>query len=801
MEKFNRTLSRREAMVGLTLTALAPQVLGDSAPTGFPVQPPIADRIAPARPDAMRPASASVRMDGWLGKRMDLSAQRRLLHLDMKPLLAGFQKKPGSHPWIGEHVGKWLHAATLAWVQQGDEGLRRKLDLVVSALVAAQESDGYLGTYLPSQRFGLFEGADWDVWSHKYCLIGLLTYYRYTGNSTAMQAARRAADLLVATFPAQRSILAAGTHNGLASTSVLEPIVEMYRLTGDERYLRFAHYIVAAWDEPQGPALIKTLMTSQQVSQVKPPKAYEMLSNLVGLAELTRITGDRSQLQACLSAWHDIVTHRLYITGGTSQNEHFTANHDLRDDGHAHVSETCVTTTWIQFNLVLLQMTGESRFAHEIERSTYNHLTAAQHPGGEQWCYFTPLRGRKHYLQDPEITCCQSSGPRGLALVPQWAYMQSRLDGDDLLVVNTLESSSVTAQLGGQAVTVEMTSGFPRNADCRLRVQLANPASPVRFALRFRYPDWAREFALAGAEARDGWVTLPARAWKDGDVVEPRYVLGTSWAQGSHTNAGKAALKWGPFVLAIDPQANPDLPPSHRVSWTAKEVLVSSPADRPPLRFKAAVDVRTDNGGIHAQPDSWVGASATLLTYADAGAQGGSIRVWLGAPGRQRRPDSDSLLFGGAESRSRGLGPMGKGHSFNDDDAETWVSTFDGGRADLDWFAITMRRAVKARRFVMVAGGVTQEGGWFDATAGKPRIQIQAHAAGPWRTLGFLQAYPDTTALEARDVGNSWDHNEYALRLPEAVTFTAVRVIGRPAGGKEPTRPYVTCAALAAYAT
>ena len=576
----------------------------------------------------------------------------------------------------------------MAWVQQGDEGLRRKLDQVVHDLMAAQESDGYLGTYVPAQRFGLFEGADWDVWSHKYCLIGLLTYHRYTGSALALQSARRAADLLLATFPARRSILAAGTHKGLAATSVLEPMVELYRLTQDERYLRFAHYLVASWDEPQGPALIKTLLTDKQVSRVNPPKAYEMLSNLVGLAELARVTGNRTQVDACLIAWQDIVNHRLFITGGTSQNEHFQADHDLRDNVQAHVSETCVTTTWIQFNLVLLQMTGESRFAQEIERATYNHLTAAQHPGGEDWCYFTPLRGRKPYLRHPEITCCQSSGPRGLALVPQWAFMTSRLQGDDLLLVNILEPSRVTVVLDGQKVTVELHSAFPRHSECRLRVRLANPARPARFALRFRQPEWARDFHLAGAEVRAGWVTLPARVWRDGDEVSPTYSLRSTRVQGTHGNTGKAALRWGPFVLAYDEQANPDLPSSHQLTWTEQEVKVSSPADRPPLRFKASVDIRKEARG------SVTPASATLLTYADAGAQGGSIRVWLGASGQAARPAADSLLLDGVESRSRGLGPMGKGHSFNDDDSNTWVSTFDGTRPALDWFAITLPRPV-----------------------------------------------------------------------------------------------------------
>jgi hypothetical protein len=68
-------------------------------------------------------------------------------------------------------VGKWLHAATLAWVSTGDPALREKLDYVAAELCKCQLEDGYLGTYEEKNRW-----KSWDVWAHKYNLIGLLTY-------------------------------------------------------------------------------------------------------------------------------------------------------------------------------------------------------------------------------------------------------------------------------------------------------------------------------------------------------------------------------------------------------------------------------------------------------------------------------------------------------------------------------------------------------------------------------------------------------------------------------------------------
>ena len=103
-------------------------------------------------------------------------------------------------------------------------------------------------------------------------------------------------DLLIRTFgpgPGRRSLIGAGTHVGMAATSVLEPIVQLYRVTDDPRYLAFARYIVDAWDEPGGPRILTTLRESGEVVRVGNGKAYEMLSNLVGLCELASATGDR----------------------------------------------------------------------------------------------------------------------------------------------------------------------------------------------------------------------------------------------------------------------------------------------------------------------------------------------------------------------------------------------------------------------------------------------------------------------------------------------------------------------------
>src|ERR1051325_11072531 len=98
-------------------------------------------------------------LSGWLGQRVQVNEANRLVKLDATRLLEGYRKRPGRQSWDGEHVGKWLHAATLAWINTGDPALREKLDYIAAELVKCQLEDGYLGTYVEQNRW-----RSWDVW-------------------------------------------------------------------------------------------------------------------------------------------------------------------------------------------------------------------------------------------------------------------------------------------------------------------------------------------------------------------------------------------------------------------------------------------------------------------------------------------------------------------------------------------------------------------------------------------------------------------------------------------------------------
>jgi uncharacterized protein len=383
----------------------------------------------------------AVHLTGWLGSRMDGNEKVRLLNIDLDVLLAGYRQRPGDQDWVGEHIGKWLHAATLAWVNTGDPALRAKLDFAVAELIKCQLPDGYLGTYAPEQHW-----TSWDLWSHKYNLIGLITYMRHTGNQQPMEACRKMADLICRTYgdsPGQQTIIT-GPFDGLAYGSVLEPMALLYRLTGEKSYLEFCHYIVRAFEQSAGPGanqpkvngpkIVSRLLAGKGVDKVGLAKAYEMLSCINGLLELYRTTGERPLLDASLAAWKDVVEKRIYPTGASSVREHFIS--ETEQPNTDKVGETCVTVTWMQVNAQLLRLTGEMRFAQELERVALNQLIAAQSPTCDGWGYYVEQEGKKPH--STYLVCCLSSGPRGLAMIPTFA---TSTDADGV-VVNLYESGT-----------------------------------------------------------------------------------------------------------------------------------------------------------------------------------------------------------------------------------------------------------------------------------------------------------------------------------------------------------------------
>jgi DUF1680 family protein len=580
--------------------------------------------------DKFVPASYQ-EIGGYLGYRLDVNLRKRLLQIDSATLLSGFERRPGSQTWIGEHVGKFLFSASKTYAYTHNPQLRQLMDAMVRTYIACQLPDGYLGTYLVKDRW-----TAWDVWAHKYAIIGLLNYYSVTGDTAALATARRAADLVCRTFgdePGKRDLMPAGEHDGLAPGSILEPMVDLYRYTGDAKYLGFCRYVLRAYEQADGPKIISRLEQYADVTRVGDAKAYEMLSCFLGILKYYQLTGDERYLHVLEKAWADISSHRLYITGTASDHELFVGSGILKATNADKMGEGCVTVTWIQFNLALLRITGDLKYAEELERSVYNHLLAAENPQTGCVSYYTALLGVRPYRCDQGFSCCLSSVPRGISLIPE--IMGGQIGGDfSVLFYENGVARATIRDSQGQEISLEVRSStrFPADGIVHFEIE---PGRDAEFTIRFRVPTWTRDFqaGVGGARyagAKNGMLSI-RRHWKKGDRVEVKMDIPVEVLPGGPTYPHSVAIKRGPQVLAFDRGLNADVDSAGAVQIAdetrAAHAAVTSLAD-------ASAALPADWGWKEAFfLDAKIGdrpRRVVLVPFAEAGQMTGDVAVWIG---------------------------------------------------------------------------------------------------------------------------------------------------------------------------
>src|SRR3989454_476183 len=292
----------------------------------------------------------------------------------------------------------------------------------------------------------------------------------------------------------------------------------LYRATGDERYFRLMRGIEKDWERAGD--YFRAGLAGTDFFRTPRPR-WESLHDLQGLVELYRITGDERYKKAFVSLWKSIARLDRHNTGGFSSGEQAVG-----DPYAQGPIETCCTIAWMAVSVDMLRLTGDPSAADELELSTFNGMLRAQHPSGRWWTYNTPMDGLREASAHtivfqsragtPELNCCSVNGPRGLGMLSDWAVMTD----DRGLVVNHYGPGRFQGRLSDKTpVTLRWETGYPVSGNVHLRIE---PDTAREFNLRLRIPAWSRATIVrvqgaAVKQAVPGRYLELKRRWKRGD--------------------------------------------------------------------------------------------------------------------------------------------------------------------------------------------------------------------------------------------------------------------------------------------
>lgn len=598
----------------------------------------VQNKLEPAKPNA-------VSIGGFVGNKMDLCIENRLMAQDIDRVISPFKERPdGEGGFRSEFWGKWFTAAMLAYGYEPTPEHKAVVDRAVRELIATQDASGYIGAYPEGTHLGF-----WDIWGRKYVMLGLLGYYDQTGDASALESAKKVADNLISEVGPDSGVNIAATGwfgwKGLASSSVLEPIALLYQRTGEKKYLEFGEHIIKCWNEPNrlsptGIRLIQEAINGTPLWKMSgAPKAYEMMSCFEGLCEMYRATGNELYFEACHKLIDTIIRDEIMIVGSASMMEIWCHGKMRQTEPMYQGMETCVTATWIKFLYQMLRLTGESKYADELEISLYNANLGSMAPNGEWWAYYSSLMGERvhSHQQYPDVvmSCCVANGPRGFMTLPSWAAMTSA-KGVAINYYGMSKSRLTTPS--GKEITLDMNSKYPEEGVVRIKVGLA---SEENFDIQLRIPQWSANSSITvNGKAFEGYVLKGTyatikRCWKDGDEIVLNLDM-RGRVIDAPSGVGDAAIMRGPIVLAFDTRLVPQRdgvpePPMYRYEFIRDsegyiDLKATGNSGIDAMWMTYDVPVADESGAPHTLP---------MCDYASAGntwKEGNLFRVWVQQP-------------------------------------------------------------------------------------------------------------------------------------------------------------------------
>ena len=494
--------------------------------------------------------------------------------------------------WSDSDVYKWIEGASYSLAGRRDPDLESKVDQVIALIGAAQMPDGYLDTYFQL----VYPEGKWKfmAFGHEMFCAGHLyeaavAHYEATGKRTLLDVALRHANHI-------DSVFGPGKRDGEPGHEVVElALVKLYRITGEKKYLNLAQFFLdqrgqkpsffereyqrldpnfrtdflgrtiglrTLYDEffRKDPAKFDTQYSQDHLPVRQQDKvvghAVRAMYLYSGMADVAGETGDPGLFQASLRLYSDLVSKRIYLTGGigpSAENEGFTRDYDLPNE--TAYQETCASIGVAMWTQRMLALTGDARFADSMELALHNAFPAGVSLDGETFFYDNPLysagkTARKTWFTVP---CCPTNVARIMPSLGKYIYSQS----SDGLWVNLYVQS--TADAGAFAIT--QRTQFPWEGTARLAVTKA-PAG--NYVLRLRIPGWAGRADLKvngkpiEPSIEKGYAVI-RRQWKPGDSVDAVFPMPVQLIEANPNvleDRGKVGLRRGPMIYCLEQADN-----------------------------------------------------------------------------------------------------------------------------------------------------------------------------------------------------------------------------------------------------
>ncbi len=552
--------------------------------------------------------------------------------------------------FMDSDVYKWLEALAYDLVNVRDPEVERMADEAIQLVVAAQQADGYLNSYYqvlkPDQRWTDLD-HDHELYCAGHFFEAAVAMHRATGDERLLNVARRFADHIDATF-------GPGKRDGAPGHPEIElALVELYRETGERRYLDLASFFVDQRGKGRmrgygqfGPEYHQDRVPVRQATVVE-GHAVRQLYLTAGVADIYLETGEQALFDALERLWRDMTAHKTHVIAGFGAQPHgeaFGPAYDLSSD-HCYC-ETCAAIAAMMWNWRMLLATGEARYADLLERSLYNGFLSGVSLDGRRYFYVNVLQSRGG-IERPEwygCACCPPNVMRQIAVVAHYAATV----GEEGVQIHQYIPVAIEADGEiGPCAALHLETGYPWVGGVRVTVDETDGSA---WDLALRVPGWCAEAALKvngepQRPAAGGRYAIIRRAWQAGDVVDLGLAMGPVFV-GAHPRVDgirdNLCIQRGPMVYCLEQVDQPDL--------NLLDVRVAPDA---PMQAHWREDllggvVAIEVQGMVAEPGAWDDSlylpaaerklahrAATLTAvpyYAWANREIGTMRVWIPRP-------------------------------------------------------------------------------------------------------------------------------------------------------------------------